>query len=91
MRAATTNLAVVADTFLVARDPGNNVGAGTHVAAGRDGRIGDGRRRGLFLFDLTRIPERSVVTSAVFKVPVVGDPITGDVNSTFAMHAFRLF
>ncbi|MDP6847299.1 MAG: DNRLRE domain-containing protein, partial [Kiritimatiellia bacterium] len=84
--ALTTNLTVIADTFLVARDPNNNVGAGTHIAAGRDGKPSDGRRRGLYLFDLSGIDAEATVTSVVFRVSVVKDPQFGDVNSSFALH-----
>jgi len=46
-QAMVTNIAIEADTFIVARSPANNVGGGTHVAVGRDGSAGDGRRRGM--------------------------------------------
>jgi len=85
-QAMVTNIAIEADTFIVARSPANNVGGGTHVAVGRDGSAGDGRRRGLFRFDLSGIPPGAVVISATFRASVVGAPLTGSVNSTFALH-----
>jgi glucose/arabinose dehydrogenase len=84
--AATTNLSCIADTFILARSPDNNAGAHTEVAIGRDGQALDGRRHGLFQFDLTAIPAGSTVTSAIFQLSAIGIPTIGDVDSTFSLH-----
>ena len=76
--AATTNLSCIADTFILARSPDNNAGAHTEVAIGRDGQALDGRRHGLFQFDLTAIPAGSTVTSAIFQLSAIGIPTIGD-------------
>jgi glucose/arabinose dehydrogenase len=88
-RADTTNLACIADTFIIARNPDNNAGGYTDVAAGRDGNIGDGTRRALYRFDLSGVPAGSLITSAVFRCQVVKQALSGDVDSTFALHAVQ--
>ena len=86
VHAATTNLSCLADTFLVARNANNNAGGHSHVAIGTDAQPGDGRRRGLYRFDLTGLPAGSTVTSALFQANVILVPFTGAVNSTFSLH-----
>lgn len=64
-RCDTTNLTVVADTYLVSDEGAdNNAGAGALSTAGVDKRAN--RHRALFAFDLTGLPPSAVVTSAVF-------------------------
>ena len=87
VRAATTNLNAVADTFIVSSSPGNNAGGHAWFDAGRDGM--GGVRRGLLRFDLSGIPLGSTVTSAVVLLTVVQVPSTGGVNSTFDLFQLR--
>jgi len=79
--AATTNLTVVADTFLNSGAPDDNAGGILHVAAGSDGN--GGKRRSLFRFDVGVVPAGSIITSATLRLNVVGVPFFGAVNSTF--------
>ncbi|MBF0499737.1 MAG: DNRLRE domain-containing protein [Candidatus Riflebacteria bacterium] len=79
-------LSAVADTSISSRDPDNNDGADTHVAAGRDGSLAGNPRRGLFRFDLSAIPSGVTVSSAILQIPVVGTPVSGSVNSNFSVY-----
>ena len=72
------------DTYLRESAPDNNIGGHTHVAAGASGTLN--RSRGLFLFDLTDVPAGSTVTSATFRLDVVGLPSFNEVDSNFLLH-----
>lgn len=87
-RAEVTNLAVVADSFILDVSPANNAGAHTHVAAGTAGN--GSIRRGLFRFDTSALPAGSVVTSVEFKVSVILEAITGAVGGDFELHALSI-
>ena len=89
VRAATTNLNAVADTFIVSSSPGNNAGGHAWFDAGTDGSISHGVRRGLLRFDLSGIPPGSTVTSALVRLTVVKVPGIGGVNSTFDLFQLR--
>jgi glucose/arabinose dehydrogenase len=83
--AGTTNLAVVADTFLLAESGNNNAGASTHVAVGANRFLLV--RRALLRFDLGGIPSGSVVTSATMRAEVIGLPAFATPQSSqFALH-----
>ena len=88
-RAATVNLNVVADTFIVSSAPDNNAGGQPWFDAGADGPFGGNAvRRGLLRFDLSVIPPGSTVTSAAVRLTVVKVPASLPVDSTFDL--FRL-
>ena len=78
-----TNLACVADTFIISSAPDNNAGGDTGNTAGRDNV--SGVRRALFRFDLSGIPSGSTITSAELQLRVVKVP-PGSVNSSFEIH-----
>jgi glucose/arabinose dehydrogenase len=84
VEAVTTNLPVIADTFINSALTGNNAGAEGHVAAGSD--ASSQPRRGLFRFDLSAIPPGSTVSSAMIKISVTGTPPAGGLDSTFDIH-----
>jgi len=88
LRAATTNLTVVADTTLFEFAPDNNLGGVSRLAVGSVAEAGAGARtRSLFRFDFSRIPTNAVIDSAALSFTVVQGPF-GGVASSFRVHRF---
>lgn len=74
----------VADTTLIEFVPDNNMGAVSFFNAGTTA-VGT-RNRGLMLFDLgSVIPAGSIVTGVELHLDVVGQPSSGQENSTFSL------
>ena len=84
--AAVATLTVVEDTSISSGSPNYNAGGHPWFDAGTDGA--GSVRRGLLRFDLSSIPPRSTVTSAVLRLSVVRVPGNGAADSTFDL--FRL-
>ena len=83
-QADSISIRPVADTTLIEVAPDNNLGGGTFFNAGTTA-IGT-RNRALLLFDLgTTIPAGSIITSAELVMDVVGQPRSGQQNSTFSL------
>jgi hypothetical protein len=73
-----------ADTCLIEIAPDNNMGGQTYFNAGTS--MQSTRNRGLLRFDLSQIPNGSLITSATLTVTVVGVPTDGPAGSIFDLH-----
>jgi hypothetical protein len=81
VRAEDIFISAVADSFIISSLASNNVGALTNTAAGVSGT--DSIRRGLYRFDIGCIPSGSTITSATFRLDVVGTPLFAAVDADF--------
>lgn len=84
-RAETTNLALVADTSILAFFPDSNFGGGTSfISGGRNSTGGGGPSRALLRFDIAaHLPAGATINSAQLTVTVLN--VNGP-NSTFDLH-----
>jgi hypothetical protein len=84
-RAATVELAPVADTTLIEAAPGNNLGGQGIVNAGSTATLK--RNRGLFRFEpAAALPAGARVTAATLILEVTGEPPSPAATSSFSLH-----
>jgi hypothetical protein len=78
-----TNLPPIADTSLLESSPDNNLGGLANIPCGTTAQ---GRSRGLFKFDLTRVPANASVTAAEFTITAVTENPSQHPASVFALN-----
>jgi hypothetical protein len=84
LEADVTFLQPAADATLIAIAPDNNLGVAEFFNAGINGR--NYENRGLFSFDLSRIPAGSTITKASLTLEVIREPAEFSTPSYFAFY-----